>query len=223
MKRLIAIAMCLISLVAVLSACNDKGSSSTTPSTDPTSTTAPVITEPTTEPVVAVEPDIVGTWEASMDYAGILNALLGSDPNMGEYFNFSEIIFTQVFQFGEDGTYTVSVDPQSAEDCYSTLVTQLMESLNAYFTANNMELSAVLEEAGMTEEAFVGQMMGKDTFLSSLSEMEDKGEYTLDNDTLTMNGQSYTCQFNSASELTLSTSEDQEALDFVFPMTLIKK
>ena len=227
MKKIIAIILCL--MVLMLSACG-KQSDETTPSTDPAESTEPSVAETLPAPTEEIpdddfQPDtgnIVGTWETTMDYAGLLNVMMRSDPDMGEYFNFSEIIIRLVFQFDEDGTYSLSVDPASAESIYQDVVTQMLTGLKSYFIDNNVDFDELLQEAGTTEEALAESVLSKDSLLNSLLDLEATGTYSLVGETLTRDDEIYSCQFASENELTLDIAAEPGALDFMFPMTLTR-
>ena len=60
--------------------------------------------------------NIIGTWQADINYAAAVNAGIYSADgmeDMGDYFKFDEFYLTTTFTFFEDGTYTVELDSTS--------------------------------------------------------------------------------------------------------------
>ena len=56
---------------------------------------------------------LVGTWKADVDTTELMTETMGAD--MAEFVTLEDVVFTMVFKFNSDGTYSVTLDEASVQ------------------------------------------------------------------------------------------------------------
>ena len=118
------------------------------------------------------EPTIIGTWKGNVDVGALLSSVM---EGMAE----EEILCQMIFTFRDDGTYTTSVDPESAEEALDEMVDAMVETLEQMYAAGGSSLEEMLAEEGMTLEDMKEEYKEEMSVESFLGGMVNEGYYKL--------------------------------------------
>ena len=72
---------------------------------------------------------LVGTWEAEMDVTELMASQMGSD--MAEYVTLSDVVFTMVMTFDEDGVFEITLDEASVNDALQIVLQSVKDGTYA--------------------------------------------------------------------------------------------
>jgi len=182
----------------------------------------------------------IGTWETTLEMASYLNdAVSGGDQEMAKYVNIDSFALKMNFTFKDDGTYAISVDPDtltSAMENFKGTFSQGMTSyLEEMMKSQGVEMS--VDEAldtlyGMTMDELVEQSMGDFDMESMSEDMAAEGNWKVDDGKLFLSdGTDYevdeeiydTYEFDGENlKLLESVGTDDEDLAGFYPLTLTK-
>ncbi len=176
-----------------------------------------------------------GTWKTELDMTDALNeSIAGEDPELGEYVQVSSSKLSAMFTFNDDGSYSVTIDGESMDAWFDSLMKDLTGCFNDYIEAlaqeEGLDMSAdeMLSLMGMSLEELISQALDKDSLLEDM-DAEENGTYEIADGKLTCTDEdegtiTYTYEFKSDTELVFtdidSEDEDMKAL---LPMTLTKQ
>ena len=153
MKKLISWFLCLSLLLCMLSGCSND------------------------------QKKILGSWQAEIDYAAAVNAGIYSAEDMedvGDYFEFDTFTLTTTFTFLEDGTYTVTLDPQSVFKAVQGIRSHMAASMEQYLADQiqkaglDISADAYLAMLGLNRIT-LGEMLFTDYTMGKIAEELSKG------------------------------------------------
>ena len=223
MKRIVALTLALVMIVALFAGCNA--------SKAPETTAAPELTD---------QEKLVGTWKGEMDLTEAMKEEVGDDL---EGFEMGEFKVTVIFKFTQEGTYTMELEEESVEQAMENMITGMEGYLKAMMEAQAQELGMSLEDllaasgmtmddmmtlitAAMEEQDLVGELVkeaktegkyqakdGKLFNTQSLDEEIDENVY----DTYTLEGDVLTLTESFGMD-----DEDADMMTLVYPIILKK-
>lgn len=160
MKKLIAMLLCVLMVMGLMTACGGDSSS---------------------------EKGIVGSWQATVKLSDMED--MGDMEGMEEYFDIDKMTLTVNLKFAKDGTYTVAIDSKSV-DKLADQMTKGMEKFIADMAKEmGMTTKDILELSGASSVKEFVETSGMLDDFEELKEAKT-GEYTWDEATgvLTMDG-----------------------------------
>ena len=93
---------------------------------------------------------IVGTWEADIDMAKLMNEMFGEE--LGVDTEFEDLAITIRLKLNKDDTYELSMDEDSAEDMYDDFLDQFKDVMKVLVEdaaeANDMTFDEFIEQSG---------------------------------------------------------------------------
>lgn len=212
MKKIIALLLCVLMVCGLFAGCS-KGA------TD--------------------EEKIVGSWTAKVDIAKAMNAIFEvQDPDMAETMALKDVVVTIVWEFTEDGEYSMKVDKKASADAMDDLVAQIETGMPKYLEKTlGMSIEEFEELSGMKIEDLIAEAFGDDPAGMLMESFEDlEGQYKLDDGKLYISDDPdnepgkddyYTYEFKGDDEMTLDVGkfedeDKQEMEELMFPMELEK-
>lgn len=185
---------------------------------------------------------IVGKWETTLDLGAMFDESLKSDSDMAEMadtITFHSVDAKVVFDFKDDGTYTLEWDEDSSKTALESIKSDLKAGLGTYITDmfSDDELGMSAEEAmemmGMSMDEMIDELLNEMDVESMLDELNSKGKYKIEDGKLYMTSEeseeidenSYDkYEFVSDSELKLlePVGDDAEFAKSLYPITLKK-
>lgn len=167
-KRIAALLLALV-MVFALCACSDSGSGKDKDKGDKV--------EKKTDAEL-----IVGTWEAKLDMGDYLSEAMASELSMAdyaEYFDFTGVEATAVYEFDEDGSYTLTMtmDQDRMLKAFRNAMPKIFEDLAA---AEGYTLEEVAAANGMTVDEFIDAAMEQSFDPEEIfADQTEKGEYKI--------------------------------------------
>lgn len=120
MKKLIALLLCLVMVMGLMTACGDSSS----------------------------EKGIVGTWTATVKLTDLEG--MDDTEGMEEYFDFDKMTITVNLKFAKDGTYALSFDQKSVDKLVSQMTAGVEKLLNEMAKEMNMTAKDILDMYGVS-------------------------------------------------------------------------
>lgn len=173
----------------------------------------------------SLEKDIVGTWELDYDMGDALAESMGE-----EFADFdSSLEITLLFEFDKDGEYVLSADEDEFKDNFEKWVDDF-----SVFGANYMydmyyemgyskeDVDAMMIESyGMDVEEMLRSTFEEEMDLDALlADMVTEGEYEIDGDILSMDGDEYEISI-SGNKMTMDSEDEDEIVPGLsFPLEL---
>ena len=167
-KRIAALLLALV-MVFALCACSDSGSGKDKDKDDKV--------EKKTDADL-----IVGTWETTIDMSDYLSEAMASEPSMAayaEYFDFAGVEATVVYEFDEDGDYTLTMtmDKDQMLKAFRNAMPMIFEDLAA---AEGYTLEEVATANGMTVDEFIDAAMEQSFDPEEIfADQTEKGSYEI--------------------------------------------
>lgn len=94
------------------------------------------------------DPQIIGTWQAEINYAAIINDIIYAADSMkdvGDYFKLDTFPLTTTFTFLDDGSYSVTIDAmeiyQSAQQIRNHMASGMNDYLADLIQKANLDIS----------------------------------------------------------------------------------
>lgn len=165
MKKTLFLTLCALLLAALLAGCGSVGGE-----------TAPEAPEP-------AEQGIAGAWTAEVDMADTLNETLAEAEEISKYLNLDSFSLQLLLNFGEDGTYSMHCDPESAKAALDGLKEQMKGALTGYLEEiakeSGLDLSAeeLMEQAGVTMDDLLSEMDEAYSAEELVGDMNLSGQY----------------------------------------------
>ena len=143
------------------------------------------------------DPQIIGTWQAEIDYATVVNDIIYAADSMkdvGDYFKLDTFLLTTTFTFLDDGSYTVIVDSmevyQSAQHIRNNMINGMNDYLADLIKDANLDISPSdylamigLNQITLGEQLLTNYTLGK---ISDQLSKEVHGRYRAEGGTLYM-------------------------------------
>lgn len=127
--------------------------------------------------------NILGSWQAEIDYAAAVNAGIYSAEGMedvGDYFEFDTFPLTTTFTFLADGTYTVTLDSQSVFKAVQGIRDHMAVGMQDYLTDQiikaglTISVNEYLALMGL-DRITLGKMLLTDYTMGKIAEDLNKG------------------------------------------------
>lgn len=168
--------------------------------------------------LLGTETDLTGDWYWQLDLTSYLEAELGTE--LGTELELETPFCLDIFlTLSEDGTYKVYADEtaltQSVDALRTSLVTPLVEYMYTALTEDGTsreEIDTLFETAyEMSITEYVTQMLKELDFEISASDFSSDGTYSLDGETVLMDGEEvFTYYVDNGTEYLLSTEALEE-------------
>lgn len=168
--------------------------------------------------LLGTETDLTGDWYWQLDLTSYLEAELGTE--LGTELKLDTPFCLDIFlTISEDGTYKVYADEmaltQSVDALRTSLVTPLVEYMYTALTEDGTsreEIDTLFETAyEMSITEYVTQMLKELDFEISASDFSSDGTYSLDGETVLMDGEEvFTYYVDNGTEYLLSTEALEE-------------
>ncbi|MGM9601245.1 MAG: hypothetical protein ACI3W5_06650 [Faecousia sp.] len=160
MKKLIALLLCLVMVMGLMTACGGDSSS---------------------------EKGIVGTWTATVKLSDMEG--MEDTEGMEEYFDFDKMSITVNLKFAKDGTYALSFDQKSVDKLVDQMVAGMEKLIEDMAKEMNMTTKDILDLYGASSVKEFVETSGMLDEFDELRETQT-GEYTWDEATgvLTLDG-----------------------------------
>ena len=165
MKKTVFLTLCALLLAVLLAGCGSAGSE--TPAEAP-------------EPA---EEGIAGAWTAEVDMADTLNETLAEAEEISKYLNLDSFSLQLLLNFGEDGTYSMHCDPESAKAALDGLKEQMKGALTGYLeeiakeSGLNLSAEELMEHAGITMDDLLAEMDEAYSAEELVGDMNLSGQY----------------------------------------------
>lgn len=136
--------------------------------------------------------ELIGKWEGELDATeGIKELFLASAGDMGEYIELDRFVLKLTMEFREDGTCTMSIDPDALQAAFSSMVQSVGAGLTQYFEQlieeKNLEMTVdeMLEASGMgTMDELLDMMLEQAMAEINSEDLVQDGKYIVKNGTL---------------------------------------
>lgn len=162
MKKLISLALCLVMILSVMTACGGSGSGSSGGT------------------------GIVGSWKATLKLSEYSD--MGDMGGMEEYFDMNKMVITVTMKFTKDGEYSLTVDDSSIDKLVDVMCDGMEDYMKDMAKKMGMSYKDLMDLLGVSSiREFLEEEGMMDEF-EDLKDMNESGEYTWEDGVLTLDG-----------------------------------
>lgn len=185
---------------------------------------------------------LVGTWEAEMNLADVLNEGVASsgEEELAQYLYVDSFNMTMILIFNEDDTYSMKLDESGLNDAIEQLKDDYQVGIEQYFLdmmasmGVEMTIDEIVEAMGMSMEELLDSIVTEEMIQDMLDSSSFEGKFEAADGKLYLSaGLNYNVDKNmydlyelEGNELTLlETVSDEEVDEFtkaMYPLTFTK-
>ncbi len=159
--------------------------------------------------------DIVGDWEAEMDFGSIVNdIMMASDEEMAEYFDFDGLAVVFDFEFKKNGKCSMEADEDSVEDMLADLEDIMLEGLEKYLVSLGISEDEIDTYMDQLADEMIDAMYSEFD-PSDLTGISEDGEYEFDGEELTIDDEAVDFEIKGANKFVIIIEQDGIELELV--------